>query len=133
MAEEVTPAQADAALARAEESMARMARSRLRWTQLGKLVMAGLFALVTLLWGFVEPLALRAVLTACAVALVPAWALIWGRSDRTVGRRGKPRVLWDVNASWLLLVSVIFVGDAVEVNGRDMSGRPWYWIPATLL
>ncbi|GIF54527.1 hypothetical protein [Asanoa iriomotensis] len=60
--------------------------------------------------------------------------MVWGRVDRTQWRADlPPRRQWEGYVAAALFTVVIVVGDAVEVDGRDMAGRPGYWVPAAAL
>ncbi|GAA1873119.1 hypothetical protein GCM10009687_46210 [Asanoa iriomotensis] len=58
-------------LDRAAESRRRILAAQARWVVVAKLVVAVLFAAVTLTWGFVEPFVLRTVLAFVVIGLIP--------------------------------------------------------------
>ncbi len=132
--DQISAERARAAPDQASRSVDRVNHARTRWVRVGKWVMAAILALATLTWGFVQPLALRAVLTLCAVALVVVWAAVWARSDRAVGRRDvRPGRLWEFDLTSILFLVVVLAGGAIKVNGHDLTGRAWYWIPGALV
>ncbi|MET7399715.1 hypothetical protein ABZS66_40160 [Dactylosporangium sp. NPDC005572] len=134
MPEDISRDEAWSALEQAAESRRRILAVQARWVVVAKLVVAALFAAVTLTWGFVGPLVLRTVLVFIVMALIPLWALFWGRVDRTRSRADRsPRRQWEGYVAAALFGVLVVAGDAVEVNGRDMAGRPAYWIPAAVL
>ncbi|HTJ38926.1 MAG TPA: hypothetical protein VL738_37320 [Dactylosporangium sp.] len=132
MGDDMSPEQARAALDRASRLSERIGEAGARWIRVGKWVMAAIFASATLTWGFVEPLALRTVLTLSVVAAAVAWAFVWARADRAVGRARPRRRLWEFDLTALAFLVVVLAGDAVKVDGHALTGAAWYWIPAAL-
>jgi hypothetical protein len=132
--EDISRDEARSALEQAAKASERVRSAQARWVVVAKLVVAVLFAAVTVTWGFVGPFVLRTVLVFVVIALIPLWVLLWSRADRTHSRADlPPRRQWEGYVAATLFGVLIIAGDAVEVNGRDMAGRPGYWIPAAML
>ncbi|GII52052.1 hypothetical protein Pth03_04410 [Planotetraspora thailandica] len=129
MAEEMSPEQARAVLEHADQ-LSRSVRSRARSMQLYLGVCAAGNSIALLMFGLVEPVVLKAVLTLAAVILPFVVITLWYRR-LLVFARTPPPPRWGVFpyawGAWVVWCAAAWIGDLA-----GLYGRPAYWLPAAL-
>jgi hypothetical protein len=123
MTDHLSPSQAQADLARADES-ARRIGTRARWMSVYLAVFAAGFGLLTLVLGLVGPKAMIVVMPLWGVLIVVM--VVWSQRQLAT-RRGIGRRI----AGYWIGASALYVA-ALFIGLPDLEGRPAYWIPAAL-